>query len=848
MVRSKEQNDKAAPSHAASVALFSPNPIKKVSIKKTLKGLLVNENNISIMDGNIESGGIKFSTLKKGVKGDNIGGKKNVKSLLSDLEIKKKRDIVIDNGSNINTNDQSNVIMSAAGASAIPTTSIYTINTTTTTHNPSTINRKRTTRKMDGQTTTGSNSSRSTTGLSGEESKTGENRQNLLTEFRMISIEGKCNGNSPTSSNTPSNTVNNVINECHRQFRCVAYSKAKRVRFYRNGDPFFNGVVLAVSSDRFRSLTVLIEELNRILSTSASLPAGVRNIFTTDGAFKITDVEELEDGCSYVCSSVDSIKLLDYQNAKQPQWLSAHSTRLRDGMRLSTNRHYYIREENNFVYPRIITIIRNGVKPRKVYRHLLNKKTALSFEQVTAELTRLVKLDSGLIRRIFTINGKLVRCLKDFFDTEEDVFLCCGNEKVICDDFVLVQEETRLLFNRNARGSIRRRRLQSVNPEMPTRNDRLSVKSGKIGRQEDNIEKNDSGLPGELGCQMQIIRLLGDGNTANVFEVKLKETGEEQALKIVKPADIPNLDKLIESELSIMSKIDNDFIVKMFDHWYIDDQWFISLELIPEGDLFEHLRKVKSFDERSASSLIYCLSSALCYLHSIGIVHRDVKPENLLIFYDYTGEYDLPYLKLADFGLACELNDDETLLDICGTPTYVAPEILAELGYREKVDCWSTGVILYILLCGFPPFQSQNNDQEQLFEQILQGSFTFPSPMWNKISYSAKNLVCNMLTIDVDERYSAEAIFNDEWVTSLSHISPEFEDTQEFEFHDRMARKASIHQMAFDDMSGVSEDDDFYFKRQRSMDEMSASSTCNRNESPLLERKRSDSFFITNKR
>uniref|UniRef100_A0A0K0ERR7 non-specific serine/threonine protein kinase n=1 Tax=Strongyloides stercoralis TaxID=6248 RepID=A0A0K0ERR7_STRER len=839
MVRSKEQNDKAAPSHTASVALSSPSPIKKVTIKKSLKGFIVSDNNISIMDGNIKSGGIKFSTLKKGIKNDNVNGRRKTKSSLESSEIIKRKDI----SNSTNVNDQSNVIMSAA--SAIPTTSIYAINTTT--HNPSTLNNcKRTTRKMDGQTTTGSNSSRSTTGLSGEESKSGENRQSFISEFGMVSIEDKCDDSFPTSSNNLLSTPNNT--DCQRQFRCVAYSKARRVRFYRNGDPFFNGVVLAISSERFRSLTVLIEELNRILSTSASLPAGVRNIFTTDGTFKITDVEELEDGCSYVCSSVDSIKLLDYQNAKQPQWLSAHSSRLRDGIRLSTHRHYYIREENNFVYPRIITIIRNGVKPRKVFRHLLNKKTALSFEQVTAELTRLVKLDSGLIRRIFTINGKLVRCLKDFFDTEEDVFLCCGNEKVICDDFVLVQEETRLLFNRNARGSIRRRRLQSVNPEMPTRNDRLSVKSGKIGRQEDTIEKNDSGLPGELGCQMQIIRLLGDGNTANVFEVRLKETGEEQALKIVKPSDIPNLDKLIESELSIMSKIDNDFIVKMFNHWYIDNQWFISLELIPEGDLFEHLRKVKSFDERSASSLINCLSSALSYLHSIGIVHRDVKPENLLIFYDYTGEYDLPYLKLADFGLACELNDDELLLDICGTPTYVAPEILAELGYREKVDCWSTGVILYILLCGFPPFQSQNNDQEQLFEQILQGSFTFPSQMWNKISYSAKNLVCNMLTIDVDERYSAEAIYNDEWVTSLSHVSPEFEDAQEFDFHDRMARRASIHQMTFDDMSDVSEDDGFYFKRQRSMDEMSASSTCNRNDSPMIERKRSDSFFVTNKR
>lgn len=193
MVRSKEQNDKAAPSHAASVALSSTNPIKKVTIKKTLKDFIVSDNNISIMDGgNIESGDIKFSTLKKSIKGDNINGRKKVKSLLEESEITKRKNINIDNGNCTNINDQSNVvIVSAAGASAIPTTSIYAINTTTTTHNPSTLNRKRTTRKMDGQTTTGSNSSRSTTGLSGEESRNSENKQNIITEFGMVSIEDK---------------------------------------------------------------------------------------------------------------------------------------------------------------------------------------------------------------------------------------------------------------------------------------------------------------------------------------------------------------------------------------------------------------------------------------------------------------------------------------------------------------------------------------------------------------------------------------------------------------------------------------------------------------------------------
>lgn len=179
----------------------------------------------------------------------------------------------------------------------------------------------------------------------------------------------------------------------------------------------------------------------------------------------------------------------------------------------------------------------------------------------------------------------------------------------------------------------------------------------------------------------------------------------------------------------------------------------------------------------------------MAYLHSLGIVHRDIKPENLLVELDETGH--VTQLKLADFGLACEVT--EPLLAVCGTPTYVAPEILMETGYGLKVseiwnefkhdksilskwinrltkkkkpfqiDVWAAGIILYILLCGFPPFVSPDNEQEPLFDAILSGVYEFPEPYWNDIGQGVRDLIANMLQLDPDLRFSSEDVLDHFW-------------------------------------------------------------------------------------
>ena len=208
--------------------------------------------------------------------------------------------------------------------------------------------------------------------------------------------------------------------------------------------------------------------------------------------------------------------------------------------------------------------------------------------------------------------------------------------------------------------------------------------------------------------------------------------------------------------------------------------------VVQGGDLFDAIAEANKYSEREASRMMRDLSSALDYLHSISICHRDIKPENLLVSYCETSssssskhqtalDFDnngqphhhrsIKSLKLADFGLAVELKVGNKLYDVCGTPNYVAPEILSESGYDHKVDIWAAGVIAYVLLCGFPPFVSPENDQEELFDQILTGTFEFSSPAFDDVSLEAKQLIVQMLQVDSDQRISARQVLDHSWVS-----------------------------------------------------------------------------------
>ncbi|XP_036404814.1 neuronal migration protein doublecortin-like isoform X1 [Megalops cyprinoides] len=217
--------------------------------------------------------------------------------------------------------------------------------------------------------------------------------------------------------------------------------KAKKVRFYRNGDRYFKGIVYAVASDRFRTFDALLADLTRSLSDHINLPQGVRFIFTIDGLRKITSLEELEEGESYVCASENYYKKVDYTKNVNPNWsVNVKAQANQKGLQslASGKATSEPKESKDFVRPKLVTVMRSGSKPRKAVRVLLNKKTAHSFEQVLTDITEAIKLESGVVKRIYTLDGKQVTCLQDFFG-DDDVFIACGPEKFryAQDDFSL---------------------------------------------------------------------------------------------------------------------------------------------------------------------------------------------------------------------------------------------------------------------------------------------------------------------------------------------------------------------------------------------------------------------------
>ncbi|XP_029106594.1 neuronal migration protein doublecortin-like [Scleropages formosus] len=243
--------------------------------------------------------------------------------------------------------------------------------------------------------------------------------------------------------------------------------KAKKVRFYRNGDRYFKGIVYAVAADRFRTFDALLADLTRSLSDHINLPQGVRFIFTIDGSRKITTLDELEEGESYVCASENYYKKVDYTKNVNPNWsvnvkASASQKNLQSLAGVKTTSES--KESKDFVRPKLVTVMRSGVKPRKAVRVLLNKKTAHSFEQVLTDITEAIKLESGVVKRIYTLDGKQVTCLQDFFG-DDDVFIACGPEKFryAQDDFSLDENECRVMKGA-PKGSAQRNSAKSPGP------------------------------------------------------------------------------------------------------------------------------------------------------------------------------------------------------------------------------------------------------------------------------------------------------------------------------------------------------------------------------------------------
>ncbi|CEO99397.1 Protein kinase domain-containing protein [Plasmodiophora brassicae] len=258
----------------------------------------------------------------------------------------------------------------------------------------------------------------------------------------------------------------------------------------------------------------------------------------------------------------------------------------------------------------------------------------------------------------------------------------------------------------------------------------------------------------------EIKEKLGTGSFAVVKRATSKKDGKDYAIKIVKKKNL-NAEELatIHEEVEIMHRIEHPNVVALIEIFDTPKSLYMVLELLVGGELFERIVAKGSYSEREASHLIKSLTEAIKYLHSIGIVHRDLKPENLL----YATNEDDSSIKITDFGLAKYMTSASgPMTTACGTPGYVAPEILKNEPYDGAVDLWSIGVILYILLCGFPPFYDES--AAVLYAQIKRGDYDFPDPYWTEISPEAKELVSRLLTVDPKKRATCDEVLSHPWI------------------------------------------------------------------------------------
>ncbi|XP_078497403.1 calcium/calmodulin-dependent protein kinase type 1G-like [Lissotriton helveticus] len=259
------------------------------------------------------------------------------------------------------------------------------------------------------------------------------------------------------------------------------------------------------------------------------------------------------------------------------------------------------------------------------------------------------------------------------------------------------------------------------------------------------------------------MEVLGSGAFSEVYLVKERTTGQLFALKCIKKSHNMR-DTSLENEIAVLKKVKHENIVSLEDIYESSSHYYLVMQLVSGGELFDRILERGVYTEKDASDVIRQVLDAVKYLHDSGIVHRDLKPENLL----YLTPEENSKIMITDFGLS-KMEGNGIMSTACGTPGYVAPEVLAQKPYSKAVDCWSIGVITYILLCGYPPFYEET--ESKLFEKIRDGSYEFESPFWDDISKSAKDFISNLLAKDPKKRFTCEKALKHPWIAGNTALN-----------------------------------------------------------------------------
>ncbi|XP_061175253.1 calcium/calmodulin-dependent protein kinase type II delta chain-like isoform X4 [Saccostrea echinata] len=260
---------------------------------------------------------------------------------------------------------------------------------------------------------------------------------------------------------------------------------------------------------------------------------------------------------------------------------------------------------------------------------------------------------------------------------------------------------------------------------------------------------------------------LGKGAFSIVKRCVQKTTGLEFAAKIINTRKLSARDhQKLEREARICRALKHPNIVRLHDSIQDEGFHYLVFDLVTGGELFEDIVAREFYSEADASHCMQQILESVNYCHVHGIVHRDLKPENLLLASKVKGAA----VKLADFGLAIEVQgDQQAWFGFAGTPGYLSPEVIRKDPYGKPVDIWACGVILYILLVGYPPFWDE--DQPRLYAQIKAGAYDYPSPEWDTVTPEAKNLINSMLTVNPAKRINATEALKHPWICQRERVA-----------------------------------------------------------------------------
>jgi len=256
-------------------------------------------------------------------------------------------------------------------------------------------------------------------------------------------------------------------------------------------------------------------------------------------------------------------------------------------------------------------------------------------------------------------------------------------------------------------------------------------------------------------------KTLGEGAFSVVIEATNKSTDESYAVKVVTKSKLTKEDEIaLKDEIIVLRELQHQHIIRLYDVYEEKSFWYLVTEKMTGGELFDRIVSKSFYNEKEARDVCKILFEAIGYCHKHSVAHRDLKPENLLL----RSEDNDSEIKIADFGFAKKVLTPNSLTTQCGTPGYVAPEILEGVAYDTKSDMWSLGVIVYILLGGYPPFIEQN--QRELFRKIRKGQYEFHEEYWGAVSPDAKDFISCLLAVNPSKRLSSDEAMKHKWMTA----------------------------------------------------------------------------------